>query len=238
MKIQHLGLLVSLLTIAILPGCSSHMMAIKYEPSWRTTESKIPEKIHMGSVKDLRGTESNWLGAIRGGYGNPLKKLYTDQDTAQVVAAAFEDALEVRGLLGVVADSEFRIEVELHKFDTSYYFNKEAHVNFEMMLSQVSTGKVMFSQFYRTNRKKAGAGAGIFGNVEALASFANETLNQAIDKALDDEDFRSALQASPATPMKGDSIESRLVELELLREKSLITEEEYQRKRKALIDEL
>jgi len=36
------------------------------------------------------------------------------------------------------------------------------------------TGISIFSQTYRTDNKKGGAGAGIFGNVEALATFATE----------------------------------------------------------------
>ncbi len=104
-------------------------MVIKYEPSSKFTESTSPERIHVGKVVDSRGTPSNWLGAIRGGYGNPLKKLYTEEDTAKVVAKAFGNALLSRGLLGEVALSKYRIDVTLLKFDTSYYFNKEAHTN-------------------------------------------------------------------------------------------------------------
>lgn len=38
----------------------------------------------------------------------------------------------------------------------------------------------------REDRERSGIGAGIFGDVDALASFANETLNAAIDKILND----------------------------------------------------
>ena len=83
-----------------------------------------------------------------------------------------------------------------------------------------------------------GVGAGIFGNVEVLATFATETLNETIDKALDDPDFLAALKSTPQIPNGKNSIKSRLEQLELLRQKDLITEEEYKSKRKAIIEGL
>jgi len=230
--------LLFLLIFTVCSGCSSHMMPIKYEPSSKSTKSNVPENIHVGNVVDSRGTPSNWLGAIRGGYGNPLKKLYTDDETAVVIKVAFEDALKSRGLLGPAETSEYRIDINLLKFDTSYMVNKEAHANFTMSLVYKPTGISSFSQTYRTDNKSGGVGAGIFGNVEALSEFATETLNQTIDKALDDPNFLTALKSIQKISNGNSSIEARLEQLELLRKKGLISEEEYKRKRKAIIEGL
>ncbi len=236
MKHTRLKYLAIVVILGGLSGCSSHMMAIRYQPSSQPVTSNAPEKVRVGNIVDSRGTPSNWLGAIRGGYGNPLKKLYTDGDTAKVVATAFEDALRSRGLLALASDSNFRIDVALLKFDTSYYMNKEAHASFTMSLVHIPAGSTVFAQSYRTDNTQGGAGAGIFGDVNALASFANRTLNETIDKALDDPVFLSALRSSPPTANASDSIESRLKQLELLRDKNLITADEYETKRKSLID--
>lgn len=230
--------LLSLLTLATLSGCSSHMMAIKYKPSSQPTKSNVSESVHMGNVVDSRGTPLNWLGAIRGGYGNPLKKLYTEKEAASLIKVAFEDALKLRGLLGPPGTSKYRIDIKLLKFDTSYYFNKEAHANFTMSLIHNPTGTLLFSHTYRTDNEKGGVGAGIFGDVDALATFANDTLNETIDKALDDPSFLGALKSTPQIHNERDSIESRLEQLEILRQKGLITEQEYKRKRKILIESL
>jgi len=224
------------ISTAVMGGCSSHTMALKYEQSSLLASSTASRKAQVGIVVDNRGTADNWLGAIRGGYGNPLKKLYTEGSTATVVRKAFEDALGARGFLGTSENSDLRIDVSLTKFDASYYFNKEAHAHFTMSLIHKPSSNVLFSREYRTDNKKGGAGAGIFGDVNALASFANETLNQTIDKALNDPDFLAALNtritAGAETP------ETRLQKLEALKEKNLITEDEYQAKRKELLDRL
>lgn len=227
--------LAALVVAGMLSGCSSHMMAIKYEPSSKPARHNTLEKVYVGNVLDSRGTKPNWLGAIRGGYGNPLKKLYTDDVTAKVIAKAFEDALRVRGLLGLASASQYRIDVTLLKFDTSYYFNKEAHAYLTMSLVNAVTGNTIFSRAYRTDNEKGGVGAGIFGDVDALASFANETLNETIDKALGDPNFIAALKAPAQVSGQTESIASRLKKLEELRKQGLITQEEYEGKRKSLI---
>ena len=83
----------------------------------------------MGTFADDRGTNANWLGAIRGGYGNPLKKLYTDRPVSEVVEQAFTDALQTRKLLGDKQNAKVEITGEVIKFDCSYYFNREAHAH-------------------------------------------------------------------------------------------------------------
>src|SRR5688572_18645142 len=81
-------------------GCSTHTFQVKYEPTREVVPSEGAEPlIAVGSLRDERGTESAWLGAIRGGYGNPLKKLYSDQPIGSVVATAMADALQTRKLL-------------------------------------------------------------------------------------------------------------------------------------------
>ena len=216
-------------------GCSSHTMAIKYQPTNQDSSQDVQHKIGLVNVLDSRGTESNWLGAIRGGYGNPLKKLYTEGDTAGVVSYAFEEALRSRGLLAPAALSEYRLDVNLQKFDTSYYFNKEAHSHFIMSVVHSPTNKTIFSNSYRVDKEKVGAGAGIFGNVDALASFANETLNDSIDKALDDPGFLAALKLPGNSFNTNSSIQSRLEKLENLLENSLISKDEYELKRKEIL---
>jgi hypothetical protein len=238
MKILKSKLLLYMFIVIVLAGCSSHMMAVKYEPLSQPAVSSATENVYVRNVVDSRGTPSNWLGAIRGGYGNPLKKLYTDDETALVIKGAFEDALKSRGLLGPAEKAGYHIVINLLKFDTSYMVNKEAHANFTMSLVHKSTGISLFSHTYRTDNKKGGAGAGIFGNVEALAAFAAETLNETIDKALDDPNFLIALKSTPKSSNGHQSTESRLEQLELLRQKGLITDEEYKRKRKTIIEGL
>lgn len=68
-------------------------MSMEYAPAHPPVVATDARGVAAVGVTDLRGTPESWLGAIRGGYGNPLKKLYTDASTTPVVRKAYEGAL-------------------------------------------------------------------------------------------------------------------------------------------------
>ena len=138
----------------------------------------------VGSFADDRGTNANWLGAIRGGYGNPLKKLYTDRPVSEVVEQAFTDALQARKLLGDKQNAKVEITGEVIKFDCSYYFNREAHAHLLVKVLSLPSHTLIYSRAYQTDNKEGGWGAGIFGNTDELTQFAQRTLNETVDKVL------------------------------------------------------
>lgn len=100
---SFLGLLriAGLTTIAIASSaCSSHTVHLAYEPTVELLPKEAPVPIvAVGAIRDERGEDSAWFGAIRGGYGNPLKKLYADQSIDAVVGSALTDALRARQML-------------------------------------------------------------------------------------------------------------------------------------------
>lgn len=183
----------ALCVLVLLSGCSSHYMAMEYAPTHPPVVATDARGVAAVGVTDSRGTPDNWLGAIRGGYGNPVKKLYTDASTAQVVRDAFEEALAERRLLDPPSSNGIRLEVDILKLDTSYYFNKEAHAHLNMTVYG-ENGRMIYQGRVREDRERPGVGAGIFGDVEALADFANETLNAAIDEMLNDPRLLAALE--------------------------------------------
>jgi hypothetical protein len=218
-------------------GCSTHTFQVKYEPTHEVvpTERAAP-LVAVGSLLDDRGTESTWLGAIRGGYGNPLKKLYSDQPISSVVATAIADALQARALLAPPNSAALRVDGSITKLDCSYYFNREAHAHLLLNIVETRTNATLFSQTYKTDSKEAGVGAGIFGDVDHLAAFMQKTLNETIDKALSDPVLLSALSSRPTAPSRATA--ARLEELERLRQQGLVTDAEYDAKRKEILSGL
>ena len=96
-------------------GCSTHFESVKYQPTdLASTSASGKASAVVGPFADDRGTNANWLGAIRGGYGNPLKKLYTDRPVSEVVEQAFTDALQARKLLGEALETYMRIGMPRH----------------------------------------------------------------------------------------------------------------------------
>jgi hypothetical protein len=218
-------------------GCSTHTFQVKYEPTREVVPSEgAAPLVAVGSLRDDRGTESAWLGAIRGGYGNPLKKLYSDQPIGSVVATAMADALQARKLLAPPNSAALRVDGSITKLDCSYYFNREAHTHLLLNIVDTSTNATLFSQTYKTDSKEAGVGAGIFGDVNHLAEFMQKTLSETIDKALSDPALLSALSHRPIVPSRVTA--DRLVELERLRQQGLVTDAEYETKRKEILSGL
>lgn len=196
-------ILIALLTSGIV-GCSTHIESVKYQPTdLASTSVSGGASAVVGSFADDRGTDANWLGAIRGGYGNPLKKLYTDRPVSEVVEQAFTDALLARKLLGDKQNAKVEITGEVIKFDCSYYFNREAHAHLLVKVLSLLSHTLIFSRAYQTDNEEGGWGAGIFGNTDELTQFAQRTLNETVDKVLTDPEFIAALKGqAPAVQNK------------------------------------
>jgi hypothetical protein len=192
--------------------------------------------VMVGSIRDDRNEESTWFGAIRGGYGNPLKTLHADRAISSVVATALGDALQKRGLLASSESAGVRIDGSLTQFQCNYYWNRDAQVHLTLMVVDLASNNVVFTQNYKTEIKEAGVGAGIFGNVDHLAAFTQRTMNQTLDKALADPALLAALTARKSMPQKAAS--DRLMQLDTLRRDGLITDVEYEAKRKEILGEI
>ena len=199
-------------------------------------EFYLPHHV-IGSIRDDRNEESTWFGAIRGGYGNPLKKLHADQAVSSVVATALSDALRKRGLLASGDSAKVRIDGLVTEFQCNYYWNRDAHVHLTLCVVDLISNDVVFTQNYKTDTKEAGVGAGIFGNVDHLAAFTQQTMSQTIDEALADPALLAALTVQRSVSEKKGAAD-RLKQLEALRRDGLISEPEYEVKRREILDEI
>lgn len=192
--------------------------------------------VRVGRFEDARDTDSDWLGAIRGGYGNVLKRLRTEESTHLAVEAAFRNALTESGLYADGDSARFEIDGRILKLDCSYYVNREAHAHLEVQLVDLVTKNAVFSGSYRSDLSERGVGAGIFGSVDTLRELAENALSDAIDQVLSDPSFEGALLPTPADST-GDVAE-RLRTLESLRDQGLIDRNEFEARRSRILDEL
>jgi hypothetical protein len=193
MKTLRIACLVGVL--GILFGCSTTTATLRYEPidSIKIEPDAQPVAV-VGTITDLRNEgDPRWFGAIRGGYGNPLKKLQGDTPMNQVVARSLSDALKERELLGSAEGAVFRVEGTIQVLDCNYYFNRDAHAQLLLNLVDAKSGAVLYAHSQKTDNSEPGVGAGIFGDVNQLAQFMQKTLNQTIDKFFSDPAFMSVL---------------------------------------------
>lgn len=187
------------LALLLLQGCAStHMVSMKYSPTpaASTSVAGVDSGIGVGSFQDKRDTDARWLGAIRGGYGNVLKRLMTNEPTSDEVRKSFMDALQARSIPLSNESAAVLIEGEILKLDCSYFFNREAHAHLLIRVVSPANKAVLYTQSYRTDNKESGVGAGIFGNVEHLAEFQRKTVNETVDKVFADPAFINALRGS------------------------------------------
>src|SRR3954447_14268972 len=82
----------------MISGCSTTPVSLSYNPALAPAKpAAAMPVVEVNSVVDQRENTSNRIGAIRGGFGNPLKKLETPAPVKDVVRDAFVEGLRARG---------------------------------------------------------------------------------------------------------------------------------------------
>ena len=96
--------------LALLVGaCVSSEVDVGYKAPAVRPDAAANPVVAVGRFGDTRKFESTYLGAIRGGFGNPLKKLFTPVPVSEVVAQSFRDGLTARGLLSAASDAPYTL---------------------------------------------------------------------------------------------------------------------------------
>ena len=183
-------------SLLLATACSTDKVALNYDSTKLTSTGGANAAVSAVRVKDLRGTAPDWLGAVRGGFGNVLKTLLTEIPVGEMIKRAFTQAITARGMLAEPGSDKLALVVDVRKFDCSQFVRREAHVNFMVSLVDLNSRQTVFDNIVTVDRTSGSVLAfdvGIFGSVEDLRQVANMTLQEAIDKVLDDPEFRSAL---------------------------------------------
>ncbi len=114
-----------LLLTALLAGCGTTAATLGYSP----TEAPRPRAAPIVSVVTVtdarREKDPTYIGAIRGGFGNPLKTLTSARPVKDEVAAAFEAALQARNLYGPNAPAA--LAVTLTELSANQVARRRAH---------------------------------------------------------------------------------------------------------------
>ncbi|WP_338662712.1 hypothetical protein VQH23_21495 [Pararoseomonas sp. SCSIO 73927] len=179
---------VGLAALLLLGACATQA-GIPYSPaSPPAVVAGARPIISVGEVVDARkdGREdANWVGTIRGGYGNPLKRLETPVPVRDAVAQAFREALAARGL-AAPATGAYELRVRIVQFDASQYVRREATAEFQLTLYNRATGAQVWSETGRSHVVDGSllAITGVFADIEDLRQTALRAMTQAIDDAL------------------------------------------------------
>ncbi|MEI6987656.1 MAG: YajG family lipoprotein [Rhodospirillaceae bacterium] len=186
----------------LISSCSTTPVPLTYDPHGVSLAGPTGKPVlEVATVDDRRKVDANWLGAIRGGYGNPLKKLESNQPVSKVVKTVFQDGLKARGLQADSGKEKFALEIIINKLDCSQLVRREAHVDLDVKLISLPDQRKLLEYPVQVNRVNGSIitfDAGIFASVEDLRQIMNDTLQEAVDKALDNTGLRSHLNGRDA----------------------------------------
>lgn len=180
--------------LVALAGCSTNQVSLAYQPSAGSTARQGPAVVQLGRSSDDRKVDPHWLGAIRGGFGQPLKSLVTDEPISEVVRTGFSQGLAARGLLRDGADAPYTLTATVEKF--SQYVNREAHARLAVTLSETASGRVVMSETFQRDLARDNGklfDAGILAPTDDLRAVAADALREIVDTALDSPKLQQAL---------------------------------------------
>jgi hypothetical protein len=195
MRATRIAVIVSILTFSG-AACTTSRVAVGYKPSGAPAVSSSQGLVEVGAFADKRGEPSNWLGAIRGGFGNPLKNLESDEPVSDVVTHAFADGLKARGLLASAGGGRYALSGTIRGLACDQMARREASADLQVVLRDTATGQEVLSKGYKAENIEGSVlslKTGVFASVEDLRVLIEKTLQQAVDSALDDPAFRAAL---------------------------------------------
>ena len=185
-----------MLLLIVLTGCSTASVDMKYKAPASVGSAAARPLIAVGDIQDKRPHDPRYLGAILGGYGNPLKTLESTTPVSQVVHDAFVDGLRARGLLASSTDARYILTADIIKLDGSQYMERVAHIDFVVTLANRATGATVYSDSFRVELADGFTlEGGIFGSTDKLRDVVLRGMQQAIDAALDSAGVQRAIAA-------------------------------------------
>lgn len=188
---------IAALACAMLAACGTTSVGLQYAPPAAVSKVGASAKpVTVVAFADSRGEPANWLGAIRGGFGNPLKNLESNRPVAELVGAAFADGLRARGVALDPSSGTNRIAGTIKKLDCNQYVRREGNAEIEVRVVGAN-GQTRFAKTYSANKVDGSVlsmSTGVFASVDDLRVTLEATLREVVDKALDDADLRAALQ--------------------------------------------
>ncbi|NJD05087.1 MAG: hypothetical protein FIA97_01135 [Methylococcaceae bacterium] len=189
--------IVLVLATLLLSACGTTSVGLRYTPKVPPAKvSGIVAPVVVGGFVDQRGESPKWIGAIRGGYGNPLKVLETEQPVSELVQKALAEGLRSRGITVTEEPGHSRITGVIRKFECSQYVRREAFATIEIAVADPA-GKQRYSREFNAEALEGSIvslSTGIFASVDDLRLVMEQTMNDLVDQVLRDEGFLAALR--------------------------------------------
>ncbi|MBK8091619.1 MAG: hypothetical protein IPK32_06440 [Verrucomicrobiaceae bacterium] len=182
-----------LLATGLLSGCvTSSQIVLDYVPGKGARLWRGQPDFALGAFANRRGIDSRILGRVRSMAGVP-GSVHTAVPLEQMTANAFAYALKSRKMLTRRANARYLITGDVLTFDAGLITRPFAHVRVRMNVLEIQSGRVVFTKIYQSDRGNAFQ-RGHIPPVQEVREIASRALQDVVDDAVDDPEFRSRLQ--------------------------------------------
>lgn len=177
----------------LLSACTYSQISLDYQPTLAQVVKGRPI-LSVGRFLNSRGGDPYYLGVIRTPLGTPLEYIRTRAPTEEVVRNAFTHACNARGMLTSERGARFVITGEVLELSCQQLVHPYAYARLRMNVVKASTGELVFTRIYAGERQSSAYRPGSGSPVPVLRELASRALQDAVDRALDDPEFRSRIR--------------------------------------------
>lgn len=142
---------------------------------------------------DRREMGPNDLGTVRTQIGTPVEQVQTRVPAAQMVTNAFGYGLQARNMLTSESSARFTVTGEVLDLYCQLLVRPYGYARLRVSVLDANTGEILHSQIYTGERQGAAYIPGSGSPVPLLRDLASGALQDAVDRALDDEQMRGRI---------------------------------------------
>ncbi len=187
LELSELKYLAALLALAA-TACSTTAVDLPYSPLVPPTASGVPAIAAVTATDARDEKDPTYIGAVRGGVGNPVDTIVTKTPIADQVKTAFEQALSARHLLG--APGRDTLAIQVTKLSANQTIVRTANAAFRIELRD-GAGRILYSDSADVSRSSGY----VFGSkVSDLNALGLRAMSEAIDQVLEKPGFLAAVK--------------------------------------------
>lgn len=153
---------------------------------------KQPFSVAVGTFTDGRGVADRHLGQIHGKTSTEHKKIETSRPVAEIVSSVVAKSLKSRQMTPEGVAPKWTLSGTIREFACEQVAAVGISVDLQIRLTKAGSSTPSYSKSF-TAEKIASATTQKEGNDAELQKLAAQTLQTAVDRALDDEELRQVL---------------------------------------------